>query len=67
MEILPKYKIGDELWTIEKCKAKSFVVTTIITTTTDAGTTISYTNGSAYSAVSENECFPTKEELIAQL
>lgn len=67
MEILPKYKIGDELWTIDKCKAKSFFVTTIITATTEAGTTISYTNGSAYNAVSENECFPSKEDLIAQL
>ena len=67
MEILPKYKIGDELWTIDRCKARSFVVTTIITTTTSAGTNISYTNGNVYDSVAENECFASKEDLIAQL
>lgn len=67
MEILPKYKIGDELWTIEKCKAKPFVVTTIITSTTESGTTISYASGGAYNAVVENECFASKEGLISQL
>lgn len=67
MEILPKHKIGDKLWTVEKCKARSFVVTAIITTTTEAGTNISYTNGSVYNGVAENECFASKEDLIAQL
>lgn len=67
MEILPKYRVGDVLWTIEKCKARSFTVEAIITTTTDAGTDIRYTDDTVYHAVTESECFTSKDELIAQL
>lgn len=67
MEILPKYKLGDSLWTIEKCKAKSFEVTAIITKTTEEGTIISYQANSEYNSYPENVCFSSKEELINQL
>lgn len=69
MEILPKYKIGDELWTIDGCKAESFVVMAIVTQTTERGTTISYssTANTTYCSVPEQFCFPSKEALIEQL
>lgn len=68
MEILPKYKLDDELWTVEECKAKSFKVKAIVTKTTSEGTTIGYrSSDSIYSEVPEHLCFSSKEALIEQL
>lgn len=68
MEILPKFKLGDTLWTVSGCKAKSFKVNAIVTKTTEKGTTIGYTESvNCYSEIPEAECFASKEDLIAQL
>lgn len=68
MGIIPKYKLNDELWTIDECKAKSFIVKAIVTKTTSEGTTVGYrSSDSVYSEVPEHLCFPSKETLIKQL
>lgn len=68
MEILPKYKIGDNLCTIKECKIVEFEVDAIATLTTAKGTVISYVvKDHSYTSYAEDVCFPDRDTLIAQL
>ena len=62
MEIKTKFAIGDEVWTIRKCKAVNFKIETLMYN----GECVYY-GTSTFELTHETQCFATKEELIKQL
>lgn len=61
MEILTKFAIGDNVWTIKDCKAVCFEVGSILY---DGAV---YYGETRYDAIIETECFDSRESLIKHI
>ena len=66
MRIETKYNLGEEVWTIDNCKAIKFTIISIHPSIDESGIYISYWEKGA-KMHDEEHCYPTKESLIASL
>lgn len=65
MDIKTKFKIGDTIYTIEKCKIREMVVKTISIYVDEYNEVdIRYSEQGYQDRISENEAFPSKEALM---
>lgn len=70
MNIETKYKVGDDVFTVDPktLKVKEVEVAMITTSTTDSGTSVTlYPKRGDYGygeGINESICFPSKEQLI---
>jgi len=72
MDIKTRYNIGDEVWFMNKNKACSDIITAVHTYRTETIFNITYGFGKSIhsqiiATMSEQDLFPTKEELLKSL